>query len=332
MKPGAGFPFIHKGAPSRRAALSGLAALLAAGSARAQTPDAAPAPEPPPSADIATRNDASQRLTVEVHINGAGPYHFIVDTGAERSVIADTVAAELNLAPIGRVTIDGVVRQIPADLVKVDSLNYGPFALTNARVPVLPRQYLLVDGYLGLDAIADSRVTFDFHHHLMHIDPPGSRQRSLASDGDTIRVVMHGSQGRLSAKHCWVDGVPAAAFVDSGAEVSMGNSALLTALQARRVRFQDLGPIVLTGVTGGETQGEVITTNSIRLQEMTVENSLLAISDTASFAAWGLADEPALLLGMNFLRQFDRVTIDYRRGEVRFELSEANRTYLVAQS
>lgn len=315
------FSNINKAPPSRRAALTGLAALVAAGPAWSQTVQPAPESDPGQVAALAAHNDPSQRLTIEVMLNGSGPYRFIVDTGAERSVLADDVAAALGLAPVGRVVIDGIVRKIPADLVGLKSLTYGPFSLNDVRVPVLPRRYLLVDGYLGLDAISDKRVTLDFQHRQLKIEASNRRMDGYIADQDIIRVIVRGSAGRLRANRCWVDGVAASAFVDTGAEVSMGNSALKAALVAKRAHVRELGPIILTGVTGGETHGEIIAVRQIHLQEMQVENDLLAISDTASFDAWGLADQPALLLGMNFLRQFARVSIDYRRAEIRFDLS-----------
>jgi len=39
------------------------------------------------------------------------------------------------------------------------------------------------------------------------------------------------------------------------------------------------------------------------------------------FDVWGLRDQPALLIGVNFLQQFSRVSIDYSLKELRFELS-----------
>ncbi len=38
---------------------------------------------------------------------------------------------------------------------------------------------------------------------------------------------------------------------------------------------------------------------------------------------WKLRLRPALLIGMDYLRQFAAVTIDYRSKEIRFELSLA---------
>ena len=38
-------------------------------------------------------------MTVPVEIGGAGPYRFVVDTGAERTVISRELARELELEP-----------------------------------------------------------------------------------------------------------------------------------------------------------------------------------------------------------------------------------------
>jgi hypothetical protein len=47
----------------------------------------------------------------------------------------------------------------------------------------------------------------------------------------------------------------------------------------------------------------------------------LVIADFLVFDAWGLRHRPALLIGMNLLRQFGRVSIDYWLKELRFDLA-----------
>jgi predicted aspartyl protease len=41
----------------------------------------------------------TDRMTVEVFINGQGPFNFVVDTGADRSALSTTLAARLGLEP-----------------------------------------------------------------------------------------------------------------------------------------------------------------------------------------------------------------------------------------
>jgi hypothetical protein len=53
----------------------------------------------------------------------------------------------------------------------------------------------------------------------------------------------------------------------------------------------------------------------------------LAIADLQIFELWGLTKTPALLIGMNYLRSFSRVSIDYGREEFRFEMADLGETF-----
>ena len=44
----------------------------------------------------------------------------------------------------------------------------------------------------------------------------------------------------------------------------------------------------------------------------------VAFAQFAPFAELGFIDQPAMLLGMNALRKFDQVSIDFDRQQVRF--------------
>ena len=269
---------------------------------------------------LAAYRDTADHLTIEVRVNEAGPFRFVVDTGAESSVLSDTVATQLGLQPSGRAMVQGIISKIPADLVHINGLAYGPFSKRDLVLPVLPRQLLQADGYLGLDAISDSRITFDFRNHLLTLESPQSHLPYIfANAAQTVLIDVRGTAGRLRASHCDIDGVRAAAFIDTGAEVSIGNQALMDALTRRH--HPDLGPILLTGVTGGQVEGRLISVSAIRVQELSFTNGTLVISDSPNFDDWGLAHKPAMLIGMDFLRQFAKVTIDYRFQEIRFELA-----------
>jgi len=296
---------------------------------------------PPPasaSQDVASlkaRTDVADLLTVAVMVNGHGPYQFVVDTGAERSVIAEEIAVGLNLGHEDDVILQGIARAVTVPTVRPHSLAFGPFVRNDVLMPVLPRATLVADGYLGLDVINGTRVTFDFKNHQLHVEQPKPIFRPRINDfniqpsglealnPNETWLQARGKGGRLQIIDCLVNDVPAAAFVDTGAEISVGNPALWTALKTYRKGTPDLGPIVLTGVTGGELPGEVISVPRMNLQELSFTESVLAIADAPDFTSWGLHDKPAVLIGMNYLRQFASVTVDYRAKEIRFELSEA---------
>ena len=53
--------------------------------------DTEPGPTPPPpdlGAQLETAFDQAKRMTVPVFLNGKGPFAFVVDTGANRTVVA----------------------------------------------------------------------------------------------------------------------------------------------------------------------------------------------------------------------------------------------------
>src|SRR5271165_2924381 len=68
---------------------------------------------------ITADTDAEKHLTVSVRIDGNGPYRFVVDTGADRTVLATDVADELGLVFRENVLLVGAVRAVKAETVTI---------------------------------------------------------------------------------------------------------------------------------------------------------------------------------------------------------------------
>jgi len=77
----------------------------------------------------------------------------------------------------------------------------------------------------------------------------------------------------------------------------------------------------LTGITGGTMDGRVTSVERVQVGGLDYSDNGLVIADLQIFDLWGLGDRPALFIGMNLLRQFSRVTVDYGRKEIRFEFA-----------
>jgi predicted aspartyl protease len=270
---------------------------------------------------IAAGKDTANHLTIDATINGKGPFRFVVDTGADRSVIAEDVAISLGLLHITQVLVEGVVRTIRAQTVHLDNLSFGPVSRDNLSVPILPRGLLGADGYLGLDAIDGYRVTLDFKNRALEVTRPSHQQFLGWSPPAEALIPVVGRFGHLRSVKCWADGVRTTAFIDTGAEVSVGNAKLLEALMDMSPTYLRLEIVPLTGITGGVVQGNLTTVNKVHLSSLIFNGCNIVIADLQIFKLWGLSDTPALLIGMNFLRQFSQVSIDYGRKELRFELA-----------
>jgi predicted aspartyl protease len=325
---------------SRRRFVAQSLVTLAAAPALARAFGSPPPPESPPNVSANVKSDGAasiagsgsirsagatdDRLTTVVSINGAGPYRFLVDTGAERSLMAAEIAQELAL-PRGRdVMIQGIVQGQRGVLFAIESLRMGTLVCPGLEVPVLPRAMLGVDGFLGLDVLDSHRVIFDFAAETLTVTKRQGFFAAWFEGKDEAIVRTLGSSGRLRATNCIVNGVRASAFVDTGAEVSVCSPALYAQLQQRASNLELVGgPVVLAGVTGGTVQGLAINVNAIDVGELHLVFTPLVVAPLEVFDVWGLKDQPALLFGMDCLRRFRKVSIDYGRKELRFDVASA---------
>ncbi len=115
--------------------------------------------------------------TVEVMVNGQGPFVFGFDTGAQAGPRIDVSLVEkLKLKSTGQVqATDPSRRNVQtSDTYKLDTVSLGNLQLTN--VAVASRDYrnsprpVKVDGILGLNLFADYLVTLDFPAKKLRLD------------------------------------------------------------------------------------------------------------------------------------------------------------------
>jgi hypothetical protein len=85
-------------------------------------------------------------------------------------------------------------------------------------------------------------------------------------------------------------------------------------------------------VTGEKLVGEYTIDRELTVGGITLKKLPIVFADSHAFKRLGLDDKPALLLGMNALRSFDRVSIDFYRKKLKVVLPEegALQTRMVA--
>ena len=82
----------------------------------------------------------------------------------------------------------------------------------------------------------------------------------------------------------------------------------------------------MTGVTGTTVELQLANIGELRLGPITLRNVPIAFADVPPFKVFGLADQPALLLGTDLLETFRRVSLDFRARKVRFQLRKCGST------
>jgi predicted aspartyl protease len=314
------------GTPSRLW-FAGLAAALALSSPlRGQEqPEAAAVPllnvAPPatgPGSDTAEvldyRTEYDARMTVPVSIGANGPYNFIVDTGSERTVISSELATRLALGPGRTVTVHSMTEVSRVPTVVVPGLRLGQRTMEDIQAPALNRADLGAAGILGVDTLQTQRVIFDFQRGEMTI-MPSQRNHPRWPEG-TIVVTARSRFGRLMLIDASVDGERVWVIVDTGAQVTIGNMALRAAL-ARRNRLGTMAPVSMISVTGGRFTAEYSIARRMRIGGADINNLPIAFADVHPFRQLRLLDRPAILLGMDALRLFQRVSVDFANRRVR---------------
>jgi predicted aspartyl protease len=262
---------------------------------------------------IAVGTDRHDRMTVPVRIGDSGPYEFLIDTGAQNTVLSKTLAARLSLVSTRKARLIGMAGTEIVDTVNIDEIGLGRRNYYSLIAPLLDRVHIGADGIVGIDSLQGQRVLFDFKRKLITIDDA----KNLGGNrGFEIVVTAKRRSGQLIMTDAVIDGVRTEVVIDTGAETSIGNIALQRALSRRR----DQGNTTLVSVTGQQIEAKLGTARQLVIGSMTINNLLIAYTDAPPFAALDLAKRPAILLGMRDLRAFDRVAIDFATRKVLFDL------------
>lgn len=295
---------------------------LARGEASRLAPPTAPtAPAAHPAGDIADGEVEGGRtpydhLTAPVTLNGAGPFPFIVDTGASISCVAKPLAEALGLPLQAKRPVHTVVGVNPQSLTLVDELRVGMRRQKRMPALAIALDQPKVQGVLAVDWLKGQRLTLNFEKSRLEFT--GSRTES-SSPGQVV-VPARRKHGQLTIVDAEVGDQKVAAMIDSGSELSLCNTALLDMLGRRQALPAKRQVIEMVTILGEPFSGELMFLPFLRLGGLHLGNVAVVHADTYVFKIWGLEGRPAILLGMDLLREFRAVSLDFGRSQVRFDL------------
>jgi len=258
-----------------------------------------------------TRRDRIGRIWAPVLIDGKGPYRLVLDTGANRSAITTRAAQSLGGAPaVGNTQVTGFTGSAVVPTVHVSRLEVGELLIGPSDLPVLTDVFGGAQGVLGIEGLANKRIYADFGHDRLEITiSHGERARR-----DFVVVPLTQTNKGLLIANVRVGTVRAKAIVDTGAQGTVGNMALLEALMRHPPRNATHEEII--GVTLDVQRGDNIPAPDIDFGNMQVKGAHITFGDMYLFQHWKLTDEPTLTLGMDMLGSFDVLVIDYNRHEL----------------
>lgn len=269
--------------------------------------------------------DATRRMAVDVTVGGQGPFSFLVDTGAERTVIARELAARLGLAEGEKLRLATIGSATTVASYRVAALRMTDLSMNPFDAPAFAGRHIGAAGLIGVDMLENRRILIDFRKETMAIRDSKRRARPIITDDDAIVVTARNSAGRLILSGARIDGRRVDVIVDTGAQTSVGNLALQRLVASRRANRFPFFPTTLNAVSGEEVPATRTAIRRIVIEGLDINDLPVSFADSQAFRALGLADRPALLLGMDSLSLFDRVEIDFPNKRVVFDMPEGAR-------
>jgi predicted aspartyl protease len=266
--------------------------------------------------------DRSQRMAVDVLINGQGPWPFVVDTGSERTIISRELAERLELIPGAKLYLSTLSGRHESASYDIAALSTANVMMTNVRAPALYARNLGSAGLLGIDSLQHRRVIFDFRRRHMELRESARNEKPTVRDDDTIVVTARSKSGRLILTDASIGGTKIHLIVDTGTQRSVGNMALLDLIIRRKQHAFAPVESAITSVTGRTVTARGTVLKKLNLQGSTIVDLPIDFTDAHAFQTLGLDKRPAMLMGMDALQIFDRIEIDFANRRVVFDMPD----------
>jgi predicted aspartyl protease len=258
-----------------------------------------------------THLDRVGRIVVPVMIDGKGPFRFLVDTGADGSMISPALVRTLGLvpSPTGIERVEGTTGTEKLRWVSIDSLRIGAIVKHDVHMPISHTPVLIgLDGILGLAGFGAVRVSVDFRSNRVVID------RSTADlPRGYLDIRARRTPGGLLMIPARVGNIRVEAVIDTGAAETLGNASL------RRALLRDArnpAGATIYGVTRQVSSGGISASPTIFLGPAAIRGLAIVYSDIPIFGIWHLNSRPAVIIGMNVLGSVDALVLDYSRARV----------------
>ncbi|MDX6443087.1 MAG: hypothetical protein QOH71_161 [Blastocatellia bacterium] len=253
-------------------------------------------------------------ILLQVRVNNSDSLRFILDTGADTSVIDAQRAKALRLEPQGKIVASGAAGSAEATFTKGVSVSLSGVELLDQTIYVLPLDSLSalgrkIDGVLGNDVLKEFVVEIDYLAGTINLYEPQSYRYS--GSGEFIPLTMDDGLlfVRASITPQGLAPIEAKCEIDSG---STGAILLNTPFVQRHNLLATVPKVIQTtsGGVGGSAKMLRGRVNNVRLGRFVIGHPITHFSqategDYASSKYDGL-------IGDQILRRF-KVILDYSR-------------------
>jgi len=255
---------------------------------------------------------AQPLILLPVKINGAGPFDFILDTGAGTSLVSSELGHTLGIKVVGSKEGQSAGGAVSVSLARLDTLEVGSAKLNDVDVGLVDLSHIgktvgaKIDGDLGYNFLKYFRITLDYRKNEIRFDDP-KRFESVGPSKAVTEIPMRlASPAKpLILVDVYANGRGPFQFaVDTGASTTAITPELAKELG---VASSPIGAATTAGahvaVTGGILQ-------SFQVGGAKIQNSNVVIGDFFGMLSKAIGAKLDGIVGYNFLRHY-KVALDY---------------------
>jgi len=263
-------------------------------------------------------------MLVEGHINGHGPFRFLVDSGATSTVLSNELFDSLKIPVLSTAVVScvGGTGKTGTKLAKVEKLKVGELEISHLPISSFDNTIFadLIDGVLSTADLADFRITLDYPDRRILLDPRPSKSFLKPATGKRASgvEVPFRIMGNLILAPISINQQPTQNFLfDTGAVTST-----LSKRQAAFLGVRDDTPdasvdIQFAGACGVTQSVLSVDRVDLSLQTMKMPYAKILAVELKEISK-ELRTEVSGILGGDFYSQ-RKVSIDYRNAKLIFE-------------
>jgi Aspartyl protease/PDZ domain len=255
---------------------------------------------------------------VSTMIDGHGPYHFLLDTGAGITVITPELAARIGLSGAGSQRVTGGGGSVQVQRLDLSDVRIGKAEVHHVAAVVIPLppdvtyqgDYGRIDGVIGYSFLSHFAVTIDMKADTATFSPAGTYRAPPGAN--TVPADLDDNTPIVAAS---VDGISGTFKLDTGDSGVLTLAAPFEAAHHAELRYSHALPVITWGV-GGFEQDLDVRLHSFALGGTTFPDVITTLSLTKT-GIFGSGTKFAGNVGDDILNHFV-FTIDYPRRRVDF--------------
>ena len=262
---------------------------------------------------------AQPLILLPTRVNGAGPFDFILDTGAGTSLLSTELAQQLNIKVLGTKEGQSAGGKVSVSLAKVESLALGQAKIEEVEVGIVDLGHIgktigtKIDGDVGYNFLKHFRVTIDYQTGEIRFDDPKRTENFGKPSKAEIPMRLASPAKPLVLVDVYANGRGPFQFaIDTGTSTTAISP---EAAQQLGIASSPIGPLTTGGSQVNVTAGNL---KSFQVGGARIDDLVVVVADFFAMLSQAVGAKLDGIVGYNFLRNF-RVVMDYPSEKFRLE-------------